>query len=582
MFAGDGISNSMDGINWGPSSPPLVDTGLDGSVGTPEGSFVFTVGDSVYLVGSSTLQVSADGMHFKSYNPPDLYSAGGLYANGIALIYGNGGVATATDGIDFKLNGTLFTALATNGSGFTAAGWGGTGGHLFSSPDFANWTEQLPTLGGLSYISTVLYTGTKYVAAGSGNMYFSTDGAKWSDSVVGNSFTAMDYGAGRYVAGCFYFLASSADGINWSEVESSYNYYYKVRYLNNNFFALGMSYVDNTGRILQSSDGIHWQNITPHLDSVITYYNDVMYDGTKYYFTGRKNWTDFFTIATADPMNTFSYGAMGSIVHPSTGTSATNYFPQYDDFIYHNGRFVGTATNNVNGRAYLVYSSDGMNWTTSPLDGSGYGRMTVSNSDTYHIVSQDGGFYTVSFAKATQPVLLYFEAVAVPSFRGENSLLRWETKNGSDIAYYLVQHSLDKIHWDSIGGVKAEKRERVKRKVESYEFIHEGPPAGTNYYRIGLTDEDGHRLWSPTRKVEIRGKDISIHPNPVRDVLHVQLPEAGRAKLIILNHSWTQVREQMGSGYTESIDVRSLPAGVYYLLVFQGGKRYSKEFIIAE
>lgn len=582
MFAGSGISNSMDGIDWGPSSPPLVDTALDGSVGGAGGGVVFTVGDSVYLLGGTSLQVSADGTHFKSYNPPNLLSEGGLYANGITLIYGNGGLATATDGIHFKLNGTLFTTLATNGSGFTAAGWGGTGGHLFSSPDFANWTEQLSTSSGLSYISTIVYDGTKYVAAGSGHMYFSTEGTNWSDSVVSNSITAMDYGAGRYVGGSFYFLASSTDAINWSEVDSSYAYYYKIRYLNNNFFALGMSYVDNTGLILQSPDGIHWQNITPHLDSVITYYNDAMYDGTKYYFTGRKHWTDLFTISTTDPTNTTSYGAMGGIVHPAVGTSAVDYFPQFDDFIFHNGRFVGTAVDRVDSRTYLVYSTDGMNWTTSPLGGSGHGRTTVSDADIYHIVSQDGGFYTVSFAEATRPVLLRFEAVAVPSFGGENSRLSWKTKNDSDIAYFLVQHSLDTVHWDSIGRVKAEKREKEKREVERYEFIHEGPPAGANYYRLGLTDHDGRRWWSPTRKVEIRGKDIYIYPNPVKGVLHVQLPEAGRAKLIVFNRAWVPVREQMGNGYTVSINVRSLPAGVYYLLVFQDGKRYSKEFIIAD
>jgi hypothetical protein len=583
LFAQDGIYNSTDGINWALPSPPLVDTMLDGSIGAAGGSAVFTVGDSIYLIGGSSMEVSTDGTHFKSYNPPDLVSVGGLYVNGLTFIYGNGGLATATDGINFKLNGTLFTALASNGSNFVAAGWDASAGTLFSTPDFVTWTEQLPPLtSSLSYISTVLYTGTKYAAAGSGNMYFSADGTNWSNSVVGNSFTAMDYGAGRYVGGCFYFLASSTDGVNWSEVDSSYSYYYKIRYLNNSFFALGMNFQTITGLILQSADGIHWTNITPQLDSAVTYYNDVMYDGTKYYFTGLKNWTDFFTISTADPMNTTSYGAMGGIVNPAAGTSEVEYFPQFDDFIYHNGQYVGTVVNNVNGYAYLAYSADGMNWTTSQLAGSGHARTTVSDSGIYHIVSADGGYYTVTFAEAAPPVLLRFEAVAVPSLMGENSRLTWETKNDSVIAYYLVQHSLDTVRWDSIGQVIPEKREKKEWETERYQFIQDDPPAGANYYRIGLIDRNGRRWWSPIRRVDIRGKDICIYPNPAKDVLHVQLPEPGRAWLTVYNRAWVPVRQEDVSGYDVSINLWSLPPGVYYLIVFQDGQRYSKVFMIAE
>jgi hypothetical protein len=584
LFVGDGIETSTDGITWGPFS--AVDSMLDGTVSTLTNGLFFAAGDSIYLIGGSTLAVSTDGIHFKSLPPPNLQSVGGLSVNGRTFIYGDGGLATATDGIHFALNGTFFSSLATNGSNFVAAGRAGSAGPVFTSPDFGTWTENPPVTA-----SQVLYNGSKYVATGSGNTYFSADGTTWSNAQAApaaDAFNAMDYGAGRYVAGTSYSLLSSTDAINWSEVDTSYSFYYKIRYLNNNFFALGMNHRAATGLIMQSSDGIHWQNITPQLDTVVTYYNDVMYDGTKYYFTGRKHWTDLFTISTTDPTNTNAYGAMGGIVHPAEGTSAVDYFPTFDDFIYRNGWFVGTMLNGVDGHTYLVYSTDGMNWTTSPLGGSGHARTTVSAADIYHIVGEDGGYYTASFAGATPPLLLHFQATAMPSRDGEDSRLRWEIKNDPDIAYFLVQHSLDSMRWDSIGKVDAEKRGKKqernekKRGVERYQFIHENPPVGANYYRIGITDGEERRWWSPVRNVDIRGKDLCIYPNPARDVLHVQLPEAGRARLIVYNHAWLPVRGRVTSGDKVSIDLRSLPPGIYYLQVFQGGKRYSKEFIIAE
>jgi len=42
------------------------------------------------------------------------------------------------------------------------------------------------------------------------------------------------------------------------------------------------------------------------------------------------------------------------------------------------------------------------------------------------------------------------------------------------------------------------------------------------------------------------------------------------------------VRQQVVSGYSAALDLRSLTAGTYHLLVFQSGKKYSKEFIIAK
>jgi len=596
LFAGTDFLTSMDGITWSAPPVPLVDTLTDGTIGTlPPMDPVagYAAGDSIYLMGPNpgngtySMQVSTDHTHFKSLYSSGMVANGGLYVNGTHFIYGTGGIATSTDGIHFKFNSTNFTGLATNGSGFVAVGSGG-GGHMFSSPDFADWTDRTPpTTGGLPAVSTVLYTGTKYVAGGARNIYFSDDGTSWSTQTVPYSFISMAYGAGRYVAGSYndttYMLTSSTDGINWSVVDPSYNYYYKIRYINNSFFAMGVSYLDNTGRIMQSADGLHWQNITPAVSFRTAHYSDVMFDGTKYYFTGIKkdssgNWADFFTLSTTNPMNTTSYSAPGSIVNPAPGTSVGDYITQFGDFLYHNGQFVGSAADRVNHQAYLVYSSDGMNWTTTPLNGPEQARTIVMDGDIYRIVGDGGGRYSITFP-GTPATLLDFKAKAVGSRDGEDSRLSWRTAGESNIAYFLIQHSLDTLHWDSIGKVNAIERSHGRT---GYQFTHEGPPAGANYYRLGLVDKDGRRQWSSIRRVDIRNKgNIRIYPNPVRGVLRVQLPGPEPASLSVYNSAGRMVRQQVVSGYSATLDLGSLPAGVYHLLVLQGGKRYHKEFIIA-
>jgi hypothetical protein len=587
IFTGGGILTSTDGSNWGPFTGTL-----NGVAGAVTGGSFFTVSDSVYWINGSILAVSTDGTNFTRLSAPNMVASDGLASNGLTLIGGLGGLASATGTVNFTLTASApFTAVGSNGSAFVAAAWDpAAGGSIFTSPDFVNWNYQIP----VSYTSTVLYTGSNYVAAGTDYTYISPNGTTWSTNTAPSRLTAMGYGAGRYVAGqrdpaisYLFDLISSTDAINWSVVDSSNTLYFKVRYLNNTFYALGQDQQSGTGAIHQSADGIHWQNITPQLDSGTSYYTDVFYDGTKYYFTGARDYTTFFSISTTDPTNTSSYGAMGGVTSSGSGTLAGDYTPQSDDFNYHNGKMVGTAVSTANGHTCLVYSTDGMNWTADSLIGTGNARSIVSASDTFYIVGGDGTYYTVSFAgTAAPPALLRFDAEAVRSFGGEDSRLRWETKGDSGIAYFLVQHSVDTVHWDSIGSVNAERRkdtddrhEDKERAIEHYQFTQDDPPAGANYYRLGITGDNGQRSWSVVRKVEIK-KDICIYPNPARDVLHVQLPEPGRSRLIIFNGGWIPVREGVATGSDVTLNLRSLSPGNYYLLVLQDGQRYSAEFMI--
>ncbi|HVW61587.1 MAG TPA: hypothetical protein VHC48_16155, partial [Puia sp.] len=317
LFAQGGILTSTDADNWASPSPPLVDTLTDGTVGTLtelERPAAFAAGDSVYLMGANygngtySMQVSKDGAHFKAFYSSGMVADGGLFVNGLYIIYGVGGISTSADGIHFKLNSASFTGLASNGSGFVAVG----DGHMFSSPDFVNWTDRTPPTNGLPYIASLVYTGTKYLAAGAGgNIYTSNDGTSWSITQAPYSFQGMGYGAGRFVAAAYndtsQGLATSTDGVNWSIVDTNFISYYHIRYINSSFFALGISFRDNMGRIMQSADGLHWQNITPTVGFRVALYSDVMYDGTKYYFIGVKmdtsgNWTGIFTLSATNPM----------------------------------------------------------------------------------------------------------------------------------------------------------------------------------------------------------------------------------------------------------------------------------------
>jgi hypothetical protein len=51
---------------------------------------------------------------------------------------------------------------------------------------------------------------------------------------------------------------------------------------------------------------------------------------------------------------------------------------------------------------------------------------------------------------------------------------------------------------------------------------------------------------------------------------------------MVYNRAWLPVRQEYASGYDVSINLWSIAPGVYDLIVYQDGQRYSKVFVIAE
>ncbi|RRN76269.1 T9SS C-terminal target domain-containing protein [Pseudoxanthomonas sp. SGD-10] len=75
--------------------------------------------------------------------------------------------------------------------------------------------------------------------------------------------------------------------------------------------------------------------------------------------------------------------------------------------------------------------------------------------------------------------------------------------------------------------------------------------------------------------------DLTLFPNPVASIIHVQHPQAVNASLRIFNTEGKIVQENVVANLTTStsIDISTLNTGMYYLVFVNQDKQLSEKFI---
>jgi hypothetical protein len=164
-------------------------------------------------------------------------------------------------------------------------------------------------------------------------------------------------------------------------------------------------------------------------------------------------------------------------------------------------------------------------------------------------------------------------AVALPqnlltftASKGDNKVvLNFTTTNELNVASFEVERSLDGSSFTTIGTVPGEGANG------KYAFIDAQPLPAANYYRLKLIDPNGSYSYSKIVTIRYdKYASVAIFPNPVKDVLNVQLHlPAGAISLQIIDGMGRMVKtvtlQSSGSTLSTAIDIRALAAGQYYL-----------------
>lgn len=89
------------------------------------------------------------------------------------------------------------------------------------------------------------------------------------------------------------------------------------------------------------------------------------------------------------------------------------------------------------------------------------------------------------------------------------SLLTWVTASEVNNDYFEVQHSTDGVYFNVIGYVKGK---GTTNELSTYNFTHDNPQIGVNYYKLRQVDLDGKSSYSDIRSLifNVPGFDINL------------------------------------------------------------------------
>lgn len=214
------------------------------------------------------------------------------------------------------------------------------------------------------------------------------------------------------------------------------------------------------------------------------------------------------------------------------------------------------------------------------------GQFVASNLNSFseHI-------YTLGSKDSNNPLpveLINFEGVV----KGNDVQLKWITASELNNDYFILEHSKDGVIFEPIAQINGN---GTTSEVSNYEYTHQQPVDGFNFYRLRQVDFDG--------KVNVEDKVISVlyedknkgefimtpFPNPTKqDNLRLKIFAGGNEPInmdVIDVYGISQHKETVapsdinGNIYKLNIN-RELKPGIYIIKVQQGSKTITKRVMI--
>jgi hypothetical protein len=169
--------------------------------------------------------------------------------------------------------------------------------------------------------------------------------------------------------------------------------------------------------------------------------------------------------------------------------------------------------------------------------------------------------------------------VELVSFEGWNTplgnQLQWITFSETNNAHFVIQHSTDPLlGFEDLGQVNGA---GTTTSSKSYEFLHDNPMLGDNYYRLKQVDINGAFGYSNVIVLKVEGSiNRSVfYPNPTLDILNYQFTNKENQQLHItisnvlgqtISSRYLSAQEGLNS---YQLNLSSFSSGVYNVHVYR-------------
>jgi len=228
---------------------------------------------------------------------------------------------------------------------------------------------------------------------------------------------------------------------------------------------------------------------------------------------------------------------------------------------------------------YQMFATDnGGSWSGSGIDSNGLFDPSITGPGTFSInydlgsgpcLSSDSIDITVQVALAIELSNLQLDC------NNNNRIMKWSTMSEVNCDYFKVERSFDALSFTTIDIVVGNGNSST---TLNYKFIDE-KNEGEKYYRLIEVDFNGSEtIYGPlTTQCSIK-KEISIHPNPVRNYLKVNMSDSDETMLSYEIKSITGKIIEANS-LNGIINVSNISKGYYILTIKTDKQQYVKNFI---
>jgi Secretion system C-terminal sorting domain len=212
----------------------------------------------------------------------------------------------------------------------------------------------------------------------------------------------------------------------------------------------------------------------------------------------------------------------------------------------------------------------------------GDGFNTAANTTAPNLIFYGGegdGWSAIVTPLGPLPVtLLNFTAVV----QNKSHLIKWTTTQELNTHYFDVEQSADSRVFNRLARVAAT---ATNGAGAAYRVENAVVLPGNNFYRLKMVDRDGSFTYSNILLLKHwLSATISLYPNPTASALHVNLSQLLPGKTVqsfIYDAAGKLINSATHStGATATLQVATLPAGIYVLKLLYNGEmlhyRFSK------
>ncbi len=226
------------------------------------------------------------------------------------------------------------------------------------------------------------------------------------------------------------------------------------------------------------------------------------------------------------------------------------------------------------------------NPSSIPISSQAATYVAFGNTDHTFSATFTNGFsgFGVGISASPLPIeLLSFKGEYV---EGKGNVLDWTTATEENSAYFEVEHSFDSKSFEMIEIVEAAGHSAIK---QDYEFTHENPRAGMNYYRLKMVDLDGTFEYSDVIYInrEENIKEITMFPNPTKgnlyiNISHQQSDFKDDVQVELFDMSGRLLKNEnylLDSVSQITFEMDDVANGTYFIRIISGNIAYSEKVV---